>query len=101
MLESPVESLIILLQETVKCLRSKNADTVEQIYYLETFCTTRLLPIYQRHQRADQDPFVICLVGLTNVGKSTLLEALLGVPVAPRKNGPATAVRVDYAYAHG
>jgi GTP-binding protein EngB required for normal cell division len=41
------------------------------------------------------------MVGLTNVGKSTLAEALLEYPVAPRRNGPATAVPVEYEYADG
>lgn len=42
------------------------------------------------------EPFKIGLIGLTNVGKSTLIEALLNVPIAPAKNGPATAVPVEY-----
>jgi GTP-binding protein EngB required for normal cell division len=38
------------------------------------------------------------MVGLTNVGKSTLAQALLEHPVAPRRNGPATAIPVEYEH---
>jgi GTP-binding protein EngB required for normal cell division len=41
------------------------------------------------------------MVGLTNVGKSTLAEALLEHPVAPRRNGPATAIPVEYEHDDG
>lgn len=40
----------------------------------------------------------VSFVGLSNVGKSTLLNALLGGDVAPRRNGPCTAVPIEFSY---
>lgn len=41
---------------------------------------------------------VIAFVGLTNVGKSTLLSALFGAKVAPARNRPWSSVPVEYQY---
>lgn len=46
----------------------------------------------------NSDRYVLSMVGLTNVGKSTLAQALLGHPVAPRGMGPTTAIPVEYEY---
>lgn len=99
MSDSPIESMIFLLQETLKTYRASGRIPQRQTGFLEDFRGARLVPIFQRYIRASQHPFHLCLVGLTNVGKSTLIEALLGVPVAPKKNGPATAVPVEYSHA--
>jgi GTPase Era involved in 16S rRNA processing len=58
----------------------------------------RLIPLWKQERNAHATPYVLSLVGLTNVGKSTLAEALLGFPVAPHKNGPATSIPVEYIY---
>ena len=42
--------------------------------------------------------YVVAVVGLTNVGKSTLLNALLGEELAPRRNGPCTAAPIEFCY---
>jgi GTP-binding protein EngB required for normal cell division len=42
--------------------------------------------------------YVVAVVGLANVGKSTLLNALIGSDLAPRRNRPCTAVPVEFAY---
>lgn len=40
--------------------------------------------------------YVVAVVGLTNVGKSMLLNALLGAELAPRRNGPCTAAPIEF-----
>jgi GTP-binding protein EngB required for normal cell division len=42
--------------------------------------------------------YVVAFVGAGNVGKSTLLNRLLGVDLAPRRNGPCTACPVEFRY---
>ncbi len=94
----PVGAFIHLVEETasaMKLRRSYNADLVGD---LERFLRERLMPIFRREEQSGTNPYVLSLVGLTNVGKSTLMEALLKFPVAPRKMGPATAIPVEYAY---
>jgi len=97
-LPSPIEAFLFLLQETTTLAAYQNSLEKPQIEYLEKFRLSRLVPIYQREKFARQTPFTLCLVGLTNVGKSTLIEALLGAAVAPKKNGPATTVPVEYSF---
>lgn len=40
----------------------------------------------------------VAVVGLSNVGKSTLLDAILGDEIAPRRNGPCTAFPVEFLH---
>ena len=47
--------------------------------------------------RSNQEP-VVAFVGLTNVGKSTLLSALFGAKGAPARNRPWSSVPVEYRY---
>lgn len=42
--------------------------------------------------------YVVAFVGAGNVGKSTLLNRLLGAELAPRRNGPCTACPVEFSY---
>jgi GTP-binding protein EngB required for normal cell division len=42
--------------------------------------------------------YVVAVVGLTNVGKSTLLNALMGVPLTPRRNRPCTSAPIEFSY---
>lgn len=44
------------------------------------------------------DRYIVAVVGLSNVGKSTLLNALLGSDLAPRRNGPCTPVPIEFSY---
>ena len=50
----------------------------------------RLIPVGGR--------YVVAFAGLTNVGKSTLLNALLGAEIAPGRNGPCTSTAVEFQY---
>jgi ribosome biogenesis GTPase A len=42
--------------------------------------------------------YKVAFVGLGNVGKSTLINAVLGAKIAPVANGPCTAGIVEFAY---
>lgn len=97
MQETALEALIHLVQDTYAIwkVQPQLADAAIQ---LEDFRSSRLMPAWHREQRSRKSPYVLSLVGLTNVGKSTLMEAILGYPVAPHKMGPATAIPVEYEY---
>jgi len=47
---------------------------------------------------AASNRYVVAFVGAGNVGKSTLLNRLLGADLAPRRNGPCTACPVEFLY---
>ena len=83
---TPIEAFIHLVQNTAESLKNHpqraHAGMVDD---LDRFSRERLIPLWQREQKSSQNPYVLSFVGLTNVGKSTLMEALLGFPVAPRK----------------
>lgn len=42
--------------------------------------------------------YVVAIVGLSNVGKSTLVNALLGNDFAPQRNGACTSVPIEFTY---
>ncbi|MEI8045088.1 MAG: dynamin family protein [Verrucomicrobiota bacterium] len=97
--DTPIESFIHLVQDTVEALKLQpKLAPPSAIQELEIFSSERLIPLCQQEQKSGRNPYVLSFVGLTNVGKSTLVEALLGFPVAPRKNGPATAIPVEYKH---
>lgn len=52
----------------------------------------------RKRVEASTDRVVVMFVGLGNVGKSTLLNALLGSDIAPRRNGPCTAAPIEFCY---
>jgi len=56
----------------------------------------QVIRLYRRVTRA-RGRYVVALVGLSNVGKSTLLNSLLGCDLAPRRNGPCTPVPIEFA----
>lgn len=57
--------------------------------------------LYQYHKRLQisENTYRIAFVGLGNVGKSTLLNALFGNIVAPSWNGPCTSFPIEFSLA--
>jgi GTP-binding protein EngB required for normal cell division len=53
------------------------------------------LALRERLYRASRR-YVVAVIGLTNVGKSTLLNSLFGQDLAPKQNGPCTAVPIEF-----
>jgi GTP-binding protein EngB required for normal cell division len=104
-----VDHAIRLVQTTSECLRSgaiavspslgRGVGAIEIARELEEFRERRLVPIWHRWRVAEESPYVMALVGLTNVGKSTILQALLKAEVAPRGNRPMTSVPIWYRFA--
>lgn len=91
-----VDAFIHLLHDTENCLsHDRNKALIE---FLRDFRIKRINPIHKRLDRMDSGRYVLSMVGLTNVGKSTLAQALLKYPVAPRRNGPATSIPVEYEH---
>ena len=95
-----VNALLHLLHDTEQLLRSSPGAQHRSALaaFLADFRLKRLNPLHRRMKHLDNRRFVVSMVGLTNVGKSTLAHALLRHPVAPRRNGPATAIPVEYEH---
>lgn len=100
--DTPIEALYHLIQKTnntqKQSIQTRSHDGVLLSDALANFSQKRLIPLWNQERNSLKSPYVLSLVGLSNVGKSTLTEALLGFPVAPRKSGPATAIPVEYIY---
>ncbi|MEX2217065.1 MAG: dynamin family protein [Phycisphaeraceae bacterium] len=58
----------------------------------------RTLVSFHRRLQIVADRYIVAVVGMTNVGKSTLLNALLGSELAPRRNGPCTAAPIEFMF---
>ncbi len=97
MSDKPVSGFMHLIKETITSTSDKHIGKIFK-EDLDRFSKIRLAPLWQLDKNAEMNPYVISLVGLTNVGKSTLTEALLGHAVAPHKNQRATAIPVEYKY---
>ncbi|MDF1811217.1 MAG: dynamin family protein [Verrucomicrobiales bacterium] len=95
-LKNVVTSFLLLLDETEQLIRRSGKGREELADFLCSYRKIRVNPLYHRLKPLGSDRYVLSMVGLTNVGKSTLAHALLGHPVAPRRNRPATAVPVEY-----
>jgi len=103
-MRTAIDALLLLLSDTEERIvrmmgDGRLADGAQPLLsFLGDFRRKRLNPLHFRQKHADLTRYVVGLVGLTNVGKSTLVEALLGHPVAPSLNGPATSIPVEYEY---
>ncbi|MCX6887326.1 MAG: dynamin family protein [Verrucomicrobia bacterium] len=94
------DAFVLLLSDTERALSYGKPECASDplVVFLKDFRLKRINPIQQRSARMMEGRYVLALVGLTNTGKSTLAEALLGNPVAPRRNGPATSIPVEYEH---
>ena len=86
-----VDELLMLIHETAEYQQQKAVRAV--------LCEARQVVVnIRRRLQSAANRYVVAVVGLTNVGKSTLLNALLGDDLAPRRNGPCTAVPIEFTY---
>ena len=100
-----IDEMALLLQESklfhAKRLRSTDsrpgATSLTELDLLLLDGLGKLQHLRKRVQ-ASTDRAVVTFVGLGNVGKSTLLNALLGSDIAPRRNGPCTAAPIEFCY---
>lgn len=86
-----VEEMWMLVKETADYHRHPDVKVVMK----EACCA---LSSMRRRILMSSERYVVAVVGLTNVGKSTLLNALLGGDLAPRRNGPCTVAPIEFAY---
>ncbi len=84
-----VGDLLMLCSESAEYHRQPDVRAVLQQ-------AVRTLVTYHRRLELAARRYVVAVVGLTNVGKSTLLNALLGSDLAPRRNGPCTAAPIEF-----
>lgn len=86
-----VDEYLMLVQESVDYHSNENVRAILRE-------ASRVLIAARRRLVIAADRYVVGVVGLTNVGKSTFLNALLGAELAPRRNGPCTAVPIEFAH---
>jgi GTP-binding protein EngB required for normal cell division len=91
-----IENLLLLICESENFQQHEN--------YQKVLAEVRLTlnGIHRRVLAASQQ-YTVAFVGLTNVGKSTLLNALFAketaaTDLAPRRNGPCTAAPIEFCY---
>ena len=92
-LQELVGELAILVAETADYHRPvlpAIAETLDMVVGTLVSLRLRLDRLTER--------YVIAFVGASNVGKSTLLNALLGADLAPRRNGPCTARPIEFSF---
>ena len=98
--EPAIECFLHLLQESTLVARN-GANDIRGAELFTAFRTHRLRPLRRAYRSAIKKQYRIALIGLTNVGKSTLMQALLGSDVAPAANGPTTGIPTWYEHHEG
>lgn len=99
-MDNVVNSFLHLLHDTESFIR-KSQDTYPSPVladFLRDFRLKRINPLHKRLKCLNSERYVLSMIGLTNVGKSTLSHALLKHPVAPTGNSPSTAIPVEYEH---
>ena len=91
-LEQLEAHLVLFLQESADYHRDSSDAALRDVLHQAAGHIAR---IYRRIQRSS-GRYVVAVVGLSNVGKSTLINSLFGVDLAPRRNGPCTACPVEF-----
>ena len=96
---SILDELMMLVSESEEYHKHvASADKVHQAFS-ETLGNIRTTLMETRRRTvAASRRYAVAVVGLTNVGKSTLFNALVGQELAPRRNGPCTAAPIEFEY---
>jgi GTP-binding protein EngB required for normal cell division len=84
-----IEALIMLFDESARFHR------VEEIRSLLETARSSAVRLY-RHLETARDRYVVGVVGLGNVGKSTLINAIFEEEISPKRNGPCTAFPIEF-----
>ena len=95
-----LKDLAILVQESFlgKAKTARNIpDAVS--HAMEKDVLPQLRKLLVRAERCNSNKYAVAVVGLSNAGKSTLLNALLNQQLAPASNGPCTAAVIEFEYA--
>lgn len=90
-LPAVIDELLMLISESARYHAHEQVKTI-----LKEAQSTLLL--YRKRVALGSRRHVVAVVGLTNVGKSTLLNAILGSELAPRRNGPCTAAPIEFSH---
>lgn len=87
-----IEDLLLLAQESAE--RNSANCTIKEFFHS---LKNDFFRLRERARRSTKE-YKIAFAGLTNSGKSTLLNALLGYKVAPSSNDTCTASIVEFRY---
>lgn len=87
-----------LIQLELLCTESAEIHKADVVHNMFQVMIHALKNLRQRAEVASKSSYKIAIVGLTNVGKSTLFNALLGEDLAPRRNGPCTAAPIEFVH---